>query len=334
MGKRYKVFTIVKIMLDKLIIYVIISSLNSNKWRLRMNNRLILNNGNFLVNEKKPITEYLSASDIVAIAGLSKYRTPVNVFNEKANGVRQDFDLSQKVASAVKEPLIDWYCDKNSADGYRDVLIESSIMPFLASKVDFLSKDQDFAVITKLTTMDNRSLYSSVEYDDYMPINVRYKAAYVCLLTGVKYVDVVVMFSAASKITLRYTKDVDFEGDIIEKVSNFWFYNVMNNVMPELKTLNDIKIAYPKQNDTEIEVNSDILESIEKLKNIQEQRKGLEAAARDLKKYEEEYELEIRKFAGDNGILKHGDDKLVKLSTVTRNGYAVKPCSYTTLRIL
>ena len=36
MGQGYKIFTIIKIMLDKLIIYAIIASLNSNKWRLIM----------------------------------------------------------------------------------------------------------------------------------------------------------------------------------------------------------------------------------------------------------------------------------------------------------
>jgi predicted phage-related endonuclease len=299
-----------------------------------MNNRLILNNGNFLLNEKKPITEYLSARDVVAIAGLSKDRTPVNVFNEKANGIRQDFDLLQKIAAAVKEPLIEWYCERNGAEGYHDVLIENGIMPFLSAKVDFLSKDQDFAVITKLTTMDNRSLYSSVEYDDYMPISLRYKAAYICLLTGVKHVDVVVMFSATSRITLRYTKDIDFENEIINKACNFWFYYVVANVMPTLKTMGDIKIAYPKQNTAEIEVSNEIIEAIATLKDIQEQRKGLEATARDMKKHEEKYELKIRKFAGDNGILKDGEKPLAKLQTTFRNGYMVKPCSFTTLRIL
>ncbi len=299
-----------------------------------MDNRLILNNGNYLLNEKKPITSYLGINDIGAIMGLSKYRTAVSVFNEKARGIKQDFDIAQKIASSAKTPLIDWYCEKMEAEGYRDVLVENSATPFLSAKVDFLSKDQKFACITKVTTMDNRSLYSSVELDSFMPTSLKVKANYIMILTGVEHVDVIVMFSATSRVILRCTRDDEISSKIAVTAVEFWEGNVKPDIMPEITTLQDFKVAYPRVNGSEIEANSEILDTIERLKEIQAERKGIEATVRDFKKYEEEFELKIRKFSGDNGVITYDNEKLIRISTINRPGYTVKPVTYTTLRIL
>lgn len=299
-----------------------------------MENKILLQNGSYVLNEHKPVTSYISLNDVSAILNINKHRTPISVFNEKKNGVRPEFDISQKIAAATKPVLIDYYEEMIGAEGYRGIVVQSDLLDFLACRIDFLSKDGGFACFSKVTTMDNRSLYSSIEFDSFMPLELKIKCGYISAISGVKHVDVVVMFSSNSRIILRYIKDYEFENNIITKVCEFWNQSIINNNHPEIKTLQDFKILYPRSNGSELQVNDDILEKIEKLKDIKAERVGIEATAREIKKFEEEYELEIKKFAGENEVLSHGEDKLAKLSTVNRKGFVVAPTTYRTLRLL
>lgn len=167
----------------------------------------------------------VGGSDVAAIMGLSKYRSPYEVWAEKLGHVLAP-DLSEKQAvqwGNILEPVIaDHY---GSLHGSTTVKPGSCVMRSLKRPWAQASLDYEIYVpglgngILEIKTAGSRS---SAEWDDGVPIYYLTQVMHYMSVTGWSFADVAVLIGGQDYREYRIMRDEDDIAEVEKAVDGFW----------------------------------------------------------------------------------------------------------------
>lgn len=237
----------------------------------------------------------IGGSDVAAILGISKWRTPLDVYLSKVGEAVETEDNASMEWGRRLEPVIrQAYSDKTGTQVVvPSELIRSEKHPFMIANVDGLTSDRVVEIKTARTSADWGE-EGTDEIPDYYLSQVQHYMS----VTGKTLCDVAVLIGASDFRIYTVKSDPELETLIINAEQEFW-HLVESETPPEPRTLEECKIAFPTSVKSVVEADDDIAKTLRTLSQV-----GKDLAV--LKDTEATLKAKIQAFMKENDTLTVG----------------------------
>ena len=199
-------------------------------------------------------TKYIGGSDIGAILGLSRFRTPLEVWMEKTGKETKGLDsLPLRFGSFAEEFVASEYA---RATGF-DLVHDESI--YIHPQHSFMSAHMDRFVLEDGATSPTRILecktanpFNSGEWgevgSDEVPMSYLCQCIWYMAITNINRVDLAVLFGNSDFRIYEIARDLELENAILEKANSFWNEYVLKDLPPPAQSEADYQALFSKGN--------------------------------------------------------------------------------------
>lgn len=240
----------------------------------------------------------LGGSDIAGILGLSKWNTPLDVYNSKTSDEIDDSDNSSMEWGRRLEPVIrQKYADVTGRIVIQpDCMFQHPVHKFMIANVDGLVDDGRILEIKTARSIVGWGDEGTDEIPDYYKTQVQHYMTVV----GAKVCDVAVLIGASDFRIYTVHSDPELEALLIESEQEFWNEHVLAKVPPAPMTVEETKALYPTSKNLEKECSDEIFNAANELLSLREDIKLLEEREKELLAQIQEHmgECEKLKYAG------------------------------------
>ncbi len=244
-------------------------------------------------------TKYIGGSDVGAILGLNKWRTPLDVFYEKT-GLRENEDCDNEFMYWGREiePLITKkFMEQTTISVKSHPIKYQEKYPFLAAHVDGVIESKNDGVITDILECKCASEYVKSSWGEEgsadIPASYLMQVAHYSNIFKVEFVYIAVLFGGNDFKIYQYIKDEKLEKQIEEKLVDFWENNVLKREPPMPVSIDEAKSLYRHAEEGSISVaDNEILDVYYDMMEAKKLKKESEKAYDDK-------ELKIMNFMND-----------------------------------
>lgn len=235
----------------------------------------------------------IGGSDVAPILGISKWRSPLDVYNDKTSDVCNEKDSASMEWGRRLEPVIrQAYADATGANVIvPSVMFRSNEHPFMLANVDGIRDDGTILEIKTARSGADWGEPGSDEIPQYYLTQVQH---YMTVL-GAPRCDIAVLIGASDFRTYTVEHDQDLADLLIEEELAFW-KRVEEERPPEPRTFAEVSKAFPRSSSGRVTVDSLTESLLRELIRVK-------AEAEDLKVREEELKAGITAFMGDRDTL-------------------------------
>lgn len=248
-------------------------------------------------------SKFLGGSDIAAVLGISPWRTPLDLWQDKskprAEGERKKvFSRGIRWESVVAEMLV----ERLEADGHSVEIIGTNNRykdqehPFMAAEIDFEIKLDGSDEITnvELKTVHPFKMKEWGESDtDHMPVHYTAQVMWGLGVTKRKSGILAALFGADELRAYPVERDEETVVALRQQGVNFWQNHVLTGIPPEPITIEDTDKLFRDEANVALSADPDISEWLMRMRFIRAEIKARESEADAL-------EFQIRKAMGAN----------------------------------
>jgi putative phage-type endonuclease len=281
----------------------------------------------------------LGGSDIGAILGLSKFKTPVDVWMEKTGRIAgQEETLQMRFGSYAEDFVAHEYSTKTGHAVQRfTTMLHHPSAPILGN-VDRLviPEGQKRAAHQREIRTDcgleckTASAFATfndsewgLEGTDQVPASYLVQCATYMALTGCHFWDLAVLFGNQEVRIYNLKRDMDLEEEVIARSDEWWKKHVVADVAPEPTCLADVKALYPRVTDKVIEADETLIHWA----------KVAEDAAKKASEYQgvaDSAKTHLLAAMGEASILKLDGNRVLRRKLIQKKEYIVAASSYIT----
>ena len=254
-------------------------------------------------------TKYIGGSDIGAILGLSKFRTPLEVWMEKTGKEVGKLDsLPLRFGSFAEEFVASEYA---RATGY-ELLHDESIYihpthPMMSAHVDrFVLGNGLSKPATRLLECKTANPFARGEWGepgtDQVPMSYLCQCIWYMAITGIEQCDLAVLFGNSDFRIYEIARDLELEALVIEKALHFWNEYVLKDAPPPAQTEGDYQALFKKSDPSKtIEANPKTIELIWQLQSLSKQSGVVDEQITQIKQHimSEMKEAEVLSYQGN-----------------------------------
>jgi len=269
----------------------------------------------------------IGGSDAAAVAGLSRYRTPIQVYMEKLGLIDPP---EENEAMYWGKKLEDLVADEFSVRTGLKVRRKNAILkhpeyPWMLANVDRLIVGKREGLECKTT-----SSYKASEWDgDEIPWEYAIQCYHYMAVTGFDAWWIAALIGGNRFLYKRIERDEGIIDNLIKIESDFWHNHVLKGIPPEpdgsSASTEFVKSLYPESNGKAVDLPSETAKWIEQYQEACQVEK--EAQER---KQEAQNRLQMLLGEYEIGRFK---DWVVEWKTVERKGYTVQPGTYRRFKI-
>jgi putative phage-type endonuclease len=210
----------------------------------------MLINQDFSVDRSK----YIGGSDIGAILGLSRFKTPLEVWMEKTGKeVRKVDSLPLRFGSFAETFVADEY---SRSTGFELLHDESAhIHPshsYMSAHIDRLVINGNSSIPTRILECKTANPFASGEWgevgSDEVPMSYLCQCIWYMAITAIEQCDLAVLFGNNDFRIYEITRDKVLEEMVIEKGITFWNDYVLKDVPPPTISITDCQALFSKGN--------------------------------------------------------------------------------------
>ncbi len=228
---------------------------------------------------------YIGGSDVAAILGLSKYRTPYDVWESKVNGSRQDDNPAMLWGILLEPVVIKHFEQSNNVNVYDNNKLYTSDVEFLKCHPDGLFMKNGILHLLEVKTVSTAA-YSQW---DGMPLEYYCQVQHNMYCTGARKAVLAYLV-----LDSRFYGEiaVDYDEEFVRQQNNYlieWWYEYVVGKKAPLKVLADYEKTEPNGL-VQIEATDEVKVAIDRIKELKEQIKLLEE---EKDKLEEQVKLHI-----------------------------------------
>jgi len=198
-------------------------------------------------------TKYIGGSDVGAILGLSKFRSPLEVWMEKTGKeVPIKDSLPLRFGSFAESFIADEYA---KATGQTLVQDQSThIHPehsFMSAHIDrFVLEDSKSAAPSKILECKTANPFSQQEWGevgtDQVPMSYLCQCIWYMAITNLEKADLAVLFGNSDFRIYEIRRDQELENIVLEKAKQFWNEHVLKDIAPSAMTEKDCQTLFNK----------------------------------------------------------------------------------------
>jgi putative phage-type endonuclease len=209
----------------------------------------MLINQDFSVDRSK----YIGGSDIGAILGLSRFKTPLEVWMEKTGKETKRLEsLPLRFGSFAEEFVASEY---SRATGY-ELLHDESIYihpqhSYMSAHIDrFVLGDEDGLPPSRILECKTANPFSSGEWgevgSDQVPMSYLCQCIWYMAITGIDKTDLAVLFGNSDFRIYEIDRDQALEELVIAKATTFWNEHVLKDIPPPAQNEADCHTLFSK----------------------------------------------------------------------------------------
>lgn len=254
-------------------------------------------------------TKYIGGSDIGAILGLSKFRTPLEVWMEKTGKeVRHLDSLPLRFGSFAEEFVASEYARATSFELLHDESIYiHPTHPIMSAHVDrFVLGNGLSKPATRLLECKTANPFARGEWGepgtDQVPMSYLCQCIWYMAITGIEQCDLAVLFGNSDFRIYEIARDLELEALGIEKALHFWNEHVLKDIAPPAQTEGDYQALFKKSDPSKtIEANPKTVELIRQLQSLSKQSGDVDEQITQIKQHimSEMKEAEVLSYQGN-----------------------------------
>lgn len=288
----------------------------------------------------------IGSSDAPAILGMSRYKTPFQLYSEKLGLVPSDREETEQLrwGNILEEPIAQRYSEetKRSVRNPKPhpgafVIERSKTVDFMIAQIDRYTMraptggPEDALEAEGVLEIKNAHFFMAQDWLDLQepPSEFQIQLQHQLAVTGAKWGSIACLIGGVKFVWKDLARDDEFIDLLVTKEREFWSM-LQNHVPPRIdgteKTKAIIGKLHPKDNGLTIELGVDALELVE-------EREALKA---DMKKAEErvtQIENTLKLAIGPNTAGAFRDGTVVTYKHQARAGYTVQATEYRQLRV-
>jgi putative phage-type endonuclease len=219
-------------------------------------------------------TKYIGGSDIGAILGLSRFKTPLEVWMEKTGKETKKTDSLPLRFGSFAEAFV--ASEYSRATGF-DLLHDESIYihpqhSYMSAHIDrFILADADALTPTRILECKTANPFSSSDWgevgSDQVPMSYLCQCIWYMAITGIEKTDLAVLFGNSDFRIYEIARDQELEALVITKASTFWDEHVLKDIPPPVQSEADCQNLFSKGDPAKsIEAGQDTLELTKRLR--------------------------------------------------------------------
>ena len=236
----------------------------------------------------------IGGSDAAAVLGLSRWKTPLQVYQEKRGEVLPTEDNEPMLWGRALEPVIrQQYAERNQVSvSVPTVMMRHPKYEFMIANVDGLT---DNGRLLEVKTTRNSTDWGEAGSDE-VPQAYLLQVQHYLTVTELDVADVAVLIGGSDYRQYVIEADRELQEMIIEGEAMFWA-NVQSQTMPEPVSYADAIVRYGKASIAQsIEADISTSKAVSQLVLLREEIKALEGK-------EELLKADIMKYMGENDTL-------------------------------
>jgi putative phage-type endonuclease len=208
----------------------------------------MLINQDFSVDRSK----YIGGSDIGAILGLSRFRSPLEVWMEKTGKEVKRLDsLPLRFGAYAEEFVASEYSRETGFDLIHDESIH--IHPdysFMSAHIDRFVLEKGTSSPTRILECKTANPFASSDWgesgSDEVPMNYLCQSVWYMAITNINKVDLAVLFGNSDFRIYKIRRDLELESAILQKANLFWSECVIKNNPPPAQSEADCQALFSK----------------------------------------------------------------------------------------
>ena len=208
----------------------------------------MLINQDFSVDRSK----YIGGSDIGAILGLSRFRSPLEVWMEKSGKEVKKLDsLPLRFGSFAEEFVASEYSRATGFDLTHDESIH--IHPdysFMSAHIDRFVLEHDSPTPRRILECKTANPFASSDWgeagSDEVPLSYLCQSVWYMAITNINKVDLAVLFGNSDFRIYEITRDLELENTVLQKANLFWSECVIKDTPPPAQSEADCQALFSK----------------------------------------------------------------------------------------
>ena len=239
----------------------------------------------------------IGGSDAAAVAGLSRYRTPIQVYMEKLGMIEPpEENEAMYWGKKLEDVVAEEFSQRTGLKiRRRNAILLHPEYPFMLANVDRFIVDKSEGLECKTA-----SAYKADEWDgDKIPWEYEIQCHHYMAVTGYNAWWIAVLIGGNRFVYKRIERDEEIINNLIKIESDFWNNHVLKQIPPDPDgspaSTELVKQLYPESNHQEIDLPSSVERLIEQYQQAAEEEKAAaerkEAAANNIKMLLGEYEV-------------------------------------------
>jgi putative phage-type endonuclease len=208
----------------------------------------MLINQDFSVDRSK----YIGGSDIGAILGLSRFKTPLEVWMEKTGKQTKRLEsLPLRFGSFAEDFVASEY---SRATGFELIHDESIYLhlehSYMSAHIDRFVLEVGSSSPTRILECKTANPFSSGDWgeigSDEVPMSYLCQCIWYMAITGIDKTDLAVLFGNSDFRIYEIARDLELENTILEKASSFWNDYVLKDIAPPAQSEVDCQTLFSK----------------------------------------------------------------------------------------
>ena len=237
----------------------------------------------------------IGGSDVAALLGLSKWRTPLDVYNSKIEIPEESDNASMEWGRRLEPVIRQKYAEAVGMEvSVPGVMFQHPEHEFMIADVDGIRADGRIVEIKTARTQMGWGEEGTDEIPDYYKTQVQH---YMTVL-GINSCDVAVLIGASDFRIYTVESDPELEALLIEAEADFWHNHVEPQLPPPPMTIEEMKVAFPVSKKAAVEATDEVFDHVEQLALVTEKLKAL-------KEEEETHKAAIQAAMGEADTLSH-----------------------------
>jgi putative phage-type endonuclease len=247
----------------------------------------------------------LGGSDAAAVAGRSRYGTPLDVYLDKKGISEEKKETPQMSRGQKLEPLVRRLYELKTGHTV-DVIKEMKrheTDTFMIANIDGIVRSEGF--ITEFKTVNYRMKEDwGAENTDNIPNDYVIQSAHYAHVYNVDRVKVVALFGTEDFFDLlmatdhineeslldicklkvyEYRRNEELERKLVFVLKDFWENHILKDTPPDPETAIDVFRLYPESGNREIIARYEDVKRIQRIRQLREQKELLESEEKELK---------------------------------------------------
>ena len=218
-------------------------------------------------------SKYLGGSDIGAILGLSRFRSPLEVWMEKTGKEVKKLDsLPLRFGSFAESFVASEYSRSTGFDLIHDESIY--VHPeysFMSAHIDrFVLEDSSSSSPTRILECKTANPFSAGDWGevgtDQVPLSYLCQCIWYMAITNLNRVDLAVLLGNSDFRIYEINRDLELESTILQKANFFWNEYVLKDVPPPAQSEQDCQTLFSKGDPAKsVEAKTETLELTKRL---------------------------------------------------------------------